>query len=74
MTTLLVNKFRNKFNVIGHKEAHIDKMVRDEITVMFNEGSTSESALNKLDRKLEFMIKKARSGEIENSKADYGNA
>ena len=74
LTTLLVNEFRNKFNVIGHKEAHIDKMIRDEISLMFGEGSTSEAALNKLDRKLEFMIKKARNGEIEEPKAVYGNA
>jgi hypothetical protein len=73
LSTLLVNKFRNKFNVIGHKEGNIDKMIRDEIMIMFDEGTTSEAALNKLDRKLEYMIKKARNGEIETPKA-YGNA
>jgi hypothetical protein len=73
LSTLLVNKFRNKFNVIGHKEGSIDKMIRDEIMIMFEEGTTSEAALNKLDRKLEYMIKKARNGEIETPKA-YGNA
>ena len=49
-------------------------MIRDEISLMFGEGTTSEAALNKLDRKLEFMIKKARNGEIEEPKAVYGNA
>ena len=68
LSTLLVNKFRNKFNVIGHKEVNIDKMIRDEIMIMFDEGTTSEAALNKLDRKLEYMIKKARNGEIETPK------
>tara|TARA_B110000285_G_C15044255_1_gene573430 strand:- start:984 stop:1241 length:258 start_codon:yes stop_codon:yes gene_type:complete len=68
LSTLLVNKFRNKFNVIGHKEGIIDKMIRDEILIMFDEGTTSEAALNKLDRKLEYMIKKARNGEIETPK------
>jgi hypothetical protein len=28
---------------------------------MFEEGTTTEAALNKLDRKLEYLIKKARS-------------
>ena len=36
------------------------KIIRDEIMKMFDEGTTTESALNKLDRKLEYLIKKAR--------------
>lgn len=55
-----MNKFRNKYDVIGPKEAHIDKIIRDEIMKMFDEGTTTEAALNKLDRKLEYLIKKAR--------------
>jgi hypothetical protein len=47
--------------VNGPKESHIDKIIRDEIMKMFDEGTTTEAALNKLDRKLEYLIKKARS-------------
>ena len=61
LTLLLVNKFRNKYVINNQTEIHIDRMVRDEIRKMFDEGTPSEAALNKLDKKLELMIKKARS-------------
>lgn len=57
---MLVNKFRNKYSVNGSKEAHIDKIIRDEIKKMFDEGSPSEATLNKLDKRLEQLIYKAR--------------
>jgi hypothetical protein len=50
---LLVNKFRNKYTVNGAREQHVDKIIKDEIKKMFDEGTTSEAVLNRLDRKLE---------------------
>jgi hypothetical protein len=38
-----VNKFRNKYDVIGPKEGNIDKIIRDEIKKMFDEGTTTEA-------------------------------
>jgi hypothetical protein len=35
------------------KEPHIDILIKNEIKKMFDEGATSEAALNKLDKKLE---------------------
>jgi len=60
LTILLVNKFRNKYMVNGSKEYLVDKIIKEEIKKMFDEGTPSEAALNKLDKKLEILIKKAR--------------
>jgi hypothetical protein len=60
LTNLLVNKFRNKYNVNGVKEQHVDRVIKDEIKKMFDEGNPSEAALTRLDKKLEVLIKKAR--------------
>lgn len=57
---MLVNKFRNKYTVNGTRELQVDKIIKDEIKIMFDEGTPSEAALNKLDKKLEQLIKKAR--------------
>ena len=53
MTVLLVNKFRNKYSVNGAKEQHVDMIIKEEIKKMFDEGTPSEAALNRLDKKLE---------------------
>ena len=57
---LLVNKFRNKFNINGTTEMDIDKIIREEIKDLLADGKTYESNLNKLDKKLEVIIKQAR--------------
>jgi hypothetical protein len=64
LSILLVNKFRNKYMVNGSKEYHVDKIIKDEIKKMFDEGTTTESALNKLDKKLETLIKVARENPV----------
>ena len=46
--------------VNGAKEFHVDKLIKDEIKSMFDQGTPSEAALNKLDKRLEILIKKAR--------------
>ena len=53
---LLVNKFRNKFNINGSTEMDIDKIIREEIKDLLADGKTYESNLNKLDKKLEGII------------------
>lgn len=53
---LLVNKFRNKFNVNTSTEFEIDRIIREEIKNLLAEGKTYESNLNKLDKKLESVI------------------
>jgi len=53
---LLVNKFRNKFNINASTEMEIDKIIRDEIKDLLADGKTYESNLNKLDKKLEAVI------------------
>ena len=60
LTILLVNKFRNKYMVNGAKEFLVDKIIKEEIKSMFDQGTPSEAALNKLDKRLEVLIKKAR--------------
>jgi len=50
---LLVNKFRNKYNINGSTESEIDKLIRDEVSILLNDGNTYEGNLYKLDKKLE---------------------
>jgi hypothetical protein len=59
---LLVNKFRNKYNINGSTESEIDKLIRDEVSILLNDGNTYEGNLYKLDKKLEQMVKSSRSG------------
>ena len=46
--------------VNGAKEFLVDKIIKEEIKCMFDQGTPSEAALNKLDKRLEVLIKKAR--------------
>ena len=46
--------------VNGAKEFLVDKIIKEEIKTMFDQGSPNEAALNKLDKRLEVLIKKAR--------------
>ena len=61
LVILLTNKFRNKFCINNVTEPEIDAIIRDEIRNLLADGKTYESNLNKLDKKLEVMIKEARS-------------
>lgn len=56
----MTNKFRNKFSINNINEPEIDCLIRDEIRDLLADGKTYESNLNKLDKKLEVMIKEAR--------------
>ena len=67
LAVLLVNKFRNKFGVGGIKEADIDKIIKDEIQILLNKGSTCEADLNALDKKLDGLIKKMREDKLAKS-------
>ena len=60
LIVLLTNKFRNKFSVNNVTEPAIDKVIRDEIEKLLQDGTTYESNLNKLDKKLEAIIKDHR--------------
>ena len=60
LVVLLTNKFRNKFNINNITEPDVDILIRDEIRDLLSDGKTYESNLNKLDKKLEVMIKDAR--------------
>ena len=60
LIVLLTNKFRNKFSVNNVTEPAIDKVIRDEIEKLLQDGTTYESNLNKLDKKLEGVIKAYR--------------
>ena len=60
LIVLLTNKFRNKFSVNNVTEPAIDKVIREEIEKLLQDGTTYESNLNKLDKKLEAMIKEHR--------------
>lgn len=57
MIVLLTNKFRNKFGVNNVTEPAIDSIIRQEIGTLLADGQTYESNLNKLDKKLEVIIK-----------------
>lgn len=57
---LLVNKFRNKFNINGSTEMEVDRIIRDEIKDLLADGKTYEANLNKLDKKLEGIVKNHR--------------
>lgn len=52
LSILLINKFRNKFNVITTTEGEIDKLIVHEITKLINAGTSTQLALGKLDVKL----------------------
>ena len=60
MSLLLINKFRNKFNVNSIQEVEIDRMMLQEIQNLLMGGSPTESNLISLDRKLESKIKEMR--------------
>lgn len=57
---LLVNKFRNKFNVITTTELDIDRHIVQEVQKMLDGGQTQQLALQKLDQQLAADIKKLR--------------
>lgn len=63
MVILLTNKFRNKFAINNVTEPEVDNLIREEIRSLLADGKTYESNLNKLDKKLEVMIKEARSNK-----------
>lgn len=60
LSTLLVNKFRNKYAVNGSADSHIDKVIQDEVQKLLSEGTAHESALQRVDKKLEAVVKQAR--------------
>jgi hypothetical protein len=63
LVILLTNKFRNKFAINNVTEPEVDNLIREEIRSLLADGKTYESNLNKLDKKLEVMIKEARSNK-----------
>lgn len=69
LVVLLTNKFRNKFGVNNVTEPAIDQIIRQEISQLLADGQTYESNLNKLDKKLEVVIREARG---KNNKGDAG--
>lgn len=52
LSILLINKFRNKFNVITTTESECDKLIVSEVTKLINAGTSTQMALGKLDEKL----------------------
>lgn len=60
LSVLLINKFRNKFNVVSTTETDIDKLIVSEVTNLINQGSGTQAALGKLDEKLSNEIKEMR--------------
>jgi hypothetical protein len=62
---LLVNKFRNKYNINSSSEMEVDLMIRKEVTQLLNDGNTYEGNLYKLDKKIEQLIKDQRAGLIQ---------
>ena len=52
LATLLITKFRNKYNVNATKDSSIDKIIVDEVRKLLKQGNANESNLVKLDRKL----------------------
>ena len=60
---MLVNKFRNKYNINGSQEKEIDLLIITEVTNLLEDGNTYEGNLYKLDKKLEAMVKSVRAGE-----------
>lgn len=52
LSVLLINKFRNKFNVITTTEVEVDKLIVSEVTKLINAGTSTQAALGKLDEKL----------------------
>lgn len=57
---LLTNKFRNKYSVNNVTEPDIDRMIRNEISLLLDGGNTYEDRLNHLDKKLEALITDCR--------------
>jgi len=66
LSLLLINKFRNKFNVNSIQEVEIDRMMLSEIQKLLRGGSPTESNLIALDRKLETNIKEMRAKQNQN--------
>ena len=60
LSALLVNKFRNKYAVNGSADSQIDKLIQDEVAKLLSEGTAHESALQRVDKKLEAVVKQAR--------------
>ena len=52
LSILLINKFRNKFNVITTTESDVDKLIVSEVTKLINAGTSTQAALGKLDERL----------------------
>ena len=57
---LLVNKFRNKFQVNNVSEPAVDQIIKDQINELLSESAMYESKLNQIDKRLELLIKDAR--------------
>ena len=66
MLTLLVTKFRNKYQINGTEENHIDKVIVEEVQALVSQGSTYEANLYSLDKKLEAIVKDMRAGKEPN--------
>lgn len=62
LANLLVNKFRNKYNVNSAKDAKIDAIIQKEVSSLLQGGHATEANLFKLDSKLETLINEARVG------------
>ena len=60
---LLVNKFRNKFQVNNVSEPAVDQIIKDQINELLSESAMYESKLNQIDKRLELLIKEARSSK-----------
>jgi hypothetical protein len=57
---LLINKFRNKFHVNPTTESGIDSIIKDEVANLLAVGTTVDTQLSKLDKKLNVIILKER--------------
>ena len=60
---MLVNKFRNKYNINTTDDFTIDKMIQEEVGDLLAQGSAYEANLYKLDKKLEANINQMRAGK-----------
>ena len=56
LSLLLINKFRNKYNINKSTEAELDKLIKDKTTDLVNSDNMLEKQLTDLDRKLGKMI------------------
>ena len=68
LAVLLVNKFRNKFNVMTTTELDIDRHIVQEVQRLLEGGSTQQLALQKLDQQLAAEIKQMRANPRNNDK------